>query len=57
MIQSIIKWTLIAGIIYGAYTETGVWTAVNLIGIWVAHEIHWSAHRVMWGKTTRGGKS
>jgi hypothetical protein len=49
MIKKIIELALIIFIIWMAYAETGLWTTINLICLWAAHEIHWSAHKVWKG--------
>ena len=38
-IPRIIRYCLTLLLIYGAYTETGKWTAISLIGISIAIEI------------------
>ena len=40
LIPHIIRAALTLLLIYGAYTETGVWTALNLLGIWLSIEIN-----------------
>ena len=37
-IAFIIRGILTFALIYGAYTETGIWTALCLLGIWIAIE-------------------
>ena len=37
-ITLIIRGILTLAMIYGAYTETGIWTALCLLGIWIAIE-------------------
>ena len=39
-IPRIIRFVLTLALIYGAYTETGLWTGLNLLGIFIAFEIH-----------------
>ena len=39
-IQKIIRYALTLLIIYGAYTETGMWTALSLFLIFMSMEIH-----------------
>ena len=36
---SYIRWVLTLGLIYGAYTETGIWTAISLLLIFLSIEI------------------
>ena len=37
-IHRIIRGVLTLALIYGAYTETGIWTALNFLGCWIAIE-------------------
>ena len=39
-IQIIIRIILTLALIYGAYTETGIWTALSLFLIFIGMEIH-----------------
>ena len=40
VMQHIIRGILTLALIYAAYTETGIWTALNLLGCWIAIEAH-----------------
>jgi len=37
-IPHIVRGILILALIYGAYTETGIWTTLNFLGCWIAIE-------------------
>lgn len=44
--QHIIRGILTIGLIYGAYKETGVWTALNFLGLWISVEVHLAIFRI-----------
>ena len=45
-VSGIIRITLTLLLIYGAYTETGIWTALSLFLIlWAIEIITWERHR------------
>ena len=38
-IPHIIRFIFTLALIYGSYTETGIWTALSLLGCWIAIEL------------------
>jgi len=39
MIPSIIRYVLTMALLYGAYTETGIWTTVSLLLLFIGFEV------------------
>lgn len=38
-IQNLIRWILTAALLYGVYTETGIWTAISIFLIFAGFEM------------------